>query len=59
MTLNKGSRIRAAFNGRIYEVAGFWRDDYVFAPTGEEEQCLIYTPADVEELLVEGEFEVI
>lgn len=59
MTLNKGSRIRAAFNGRIYEVASFWRDDYVFAPTGEEEQCLIYTPAEVEELLVEGEFEVI
>ena len=40
-------------------MVGFWRDDYVLAPTGEEEQCLIYTPVEVEELLGEGEFEVI
>lgn len=60
MTLNKGSKIRAKFNGKTYEVAGFWRDDYVFAPTNEdEEQCLIYTPSEVEELLSQGEFEPI
>lgn len=59
MILNKGMKIRTAFDGEIYKVVGFWRDDYVFAPTGEEEQCMIYTPAEVEELLGKGEFEAI
>lgn len=59
MTLTKGTKIRATFNRKIYEVAGFWRDEYVFAPIDkDEEQCLIYTPSEVNELLSQGEFEV-
>ncbi len=59
MTLAKGAKVKAVFNGKTYEVAGFWGDGIVFAPVDQgEERCLIYTPAEVDELLKLGEFGV-
>lgn len=57
MILAKGSKVKAAFNGEIYEVAGYWEGDTVFSPLDpKEEKCLIYTSDEVDELLKLGEF---
>ncbi len=44
-------------SGKVYEIAGKWSGDFVLAPvnTGDDE-CLIYTPGEMQELIESGHF---
>ena len=56
MAIKKQDRVRAAYNGKVYEVAGRWDSSIVLSPIDpKDEQCLIYAPGEMEELLETGE----
>ncbi len=58
MTIKKGERFRATYNGKSYEVAGRWDSSLVLSPAeDQDDQCLIYTPGEIEELLETGKFQ--
>ena len=39
-------------SGKVYEIAGKWGRDLILAPTEEnDDECLIYTPGEMEEFL--------
>ena len=44
-------------SGKVYEIAGKWDWDFILAPIEEnDEECLIYTPGEMEEFLETGHF---
>jgi len=44
-------------SSKIYEIAGKWDQDFILAPIEEiDDQCLIYTPGEMEEFLETGYF---
>lgn len=57
MTLKKKDRIKTSYNGKIYELAGRWQGYFIFSPVdAEEDECMMYSAGDIEELLETGEF---
>ena len=55
--IEKGDSFRTMYSGKIYQVVGKWESNIVLAPVNkEDEQCLIYTPSEIEELLEQREF---
>ena len=42
--------------GKVYEMAGRWGSDYVLSPVNDDDECLIYTPSEMEEFLETGHF---
>jgi hypothetical protein len=57
MTVKKGDRLKTSYSNETFEAVGKWLGDYVFAPVGSDQQeCLIYSAGDVEELLETGKF---
>lgn len=58
MAIQKKDRFKANYNGKIYEVAGRWDRNIVLSPVDEkDEECLIYTEGEIEELLETGRFQ--
>lgn len=44
-------------SGKVYEIAGKWDRDFILAPIEEiDDECLIYTPGEMEEFLETGYF---
>lgn len=44
-------------SGRVYQIAGRWHRDLVLAPVeDDDEQVLIYTAAELDEVIGDGEF---
>ena len=44
-------------SGELYEIAGKWDGDLILAPIEESnDECLIYTPSEMEEFLETGYF---
>jgi hypothetical protein len=57
VNLKKQDLIQTTFNGRDSKLVGKWRGNLVFSPVGsDEDECLVYTPNEVAELLETGEF---
>ncbi len=57
MTIKKKERIKTTYNNQVYELSGRWQEYYVFSPIDEEnDQCMMYSAGDIEELLATGEF---
>lgn len=57
MNLKKQDLIQTIFNGRDFKLVGKWRGNLVFSPVdSDEDECLVYTPNEVAELLETGEF---
>jgi len=43
--------------GKIHEIAGKWGQDFILAPIETaDDECLIYTPGEMKELLETGYF---
>ncbi len=58
MRTQKKRRFKATYNGKVYEVAGRWDSSIVLSPVeDQDDQCLIYTPGEIEELLESGKFQ--
>lgn len=58
MRIEKKDRFKATYNGKTYEVAGRWGSSIVLFPVeDQDDQCLIYTPGEIEELLETGKFQ--
>lgn len=52
--MKKKDKLRLKSNGKIYEVAGYWSRDIVLIPKDKnDEQCLIYSENEIEELFEE------
>ena len=52
MMIQKKDRFRATYDGKVYEVAGKWHDSLILSPIDQtDEQCLLYTLGEMEELL--------
>ena len=44
-------------SGKVYEIAGKWDRDFILAPIEEaDDECLIYTPGEMDEFLGTGHF---
>lgn len=57
MTLHKGDHFRATYSNQTYEIAGKWCGDLVLAPSKlDNDECLIYSAGEIEELLATGKF---
>lgn len=57
MTIKKGDWFRTTYSNQIYTVAGKWVGDIVLAPVkADDDECLIYSPGEIEELLETGKF---
>lgn len=57
MTINKGDRFRATYSDQSYAIVGKWCGNLVLAPTkANDEDCLIYSIGEIEELLATGKF---
>jgi len=58
MRIQKNDRFKAIYNGKTYEVAGRWDSSIILSPVAEsDDQCLIYTPGEMEELMESGKFQ--
>ncbi len=58
MRIQKKDRFKATYNGKTYKVAGRWDSSIVLSPVeDQDDQCLIYTPGEIEELLETGKFQ--
>jgi hypothetical protein len=58
MAIKKKDRFKATYNGKIYEVAGRWDSSIILSPVEKsDDQCLIYTPGEIEEFLESGKFQ--
>lgn len=58
MRIQKKDCFKATYNGKTYEVAGKWDSSIVLSPVeDQDDQCLIYTPGEMEELLETGKFQ--
>ena len=56
MMIQKKDRFKNR-NGKVYEIAGKWDRDFILAPIGEaDDECLIYTPGEMDEFLGTGHF---
>jgi hypothetical protein len=54
--IRKGDRLKTAWDGKHYEIAGYWERRVVFSPLDlGEEQCLMFTKSEVRELLATAE----
>jgi len=52
MLVNKGERFQSTYARETYVVVGKWCGNLVLAPTTpENEECLIYSSGEIEELL--------
>ena len=52
MTMKKGDRFCATYSNQSYVIVGKWCDDLVLAPLDKDEnECLIYSAGDIEELV--------
>lgn len=57
MKMKKGDRFQATYSDQNYEIVGKWCGDLVLAPaTPGDEECLIYSAGEIEELLETGKF---
>ena len=57
MKMKKGDRFQATYSDQTYEIVGKWCGDLVLAPaTLGDEECLIYSAGEIEELLETGKF---
>ena len=57
IVMRKKDRIKSTFSGKIYEVVGRWRSDIIRSPVeADDEECRVYTPGEIKELLETGEF---
>jgi len=55
--MNKGDRFNATYSSQTYEIVGKWCGSLVLAPTKTgDEECLIYSAGEMEELLATGKF---
>jgi hypothetical protein len=44
-------------SGKVYQIAGKWNRDFILSPVEEsDDECLIYTPGEMEEFLETGYF---
>lgn len=58
MMIQKKDRFKATYNGKVYEIAGKWDRDYILSPVAQsDDECLIYTPDEMKELVETGRFE--
>ena len=56
MMIQKKDRFKNR-NGKVYEIAGKWDRDFILAHIEEaEDECLIYTPGEMDEFLGTGHF---
>ncbi|HHX11133.1 MAG TPA: hypothetical protein GX729_07210 [Firmicutes bacterium] len=54
--MKKGDRLRTAWDGKHYEIAGYWEGRVVLSPLDlGEEQCLMFTKGEVGQLLATAE----
>lgn len=52
MKVQKGDQFRLANTNHKYEAVGKWHKDIIMAPVfTDDEECLIYTPDEIEELV--------
>lgn len=57
MIIQKGDRFRTTYSNQVYEVAGRWDRSIVLMPiNSKDEECLIYSAGEIEELLETGRF---
>ena len=57
MTINKGDQFSATYSSQKYKIAGKWCGNLVLAPiTAKDEDCLIYSAGEMEEMLATGKF---
>ena len=57
MSFHKGDRFSATYSSQTYEIAGKWCGNLVLAPINAgDEECLIYSAGEIEELLNLGKF---
>ena len=57
MTINKGDRFSATYSNQSYTIVGKWCGNLVLAPAkAGDDECLIYSACEVEELLTTGKF---
>ena len=55
--MNKGDRFSATYSNQSYTIVGKWCGNLVLAPTkAGDNECLIYSAEEIEELLVAGKF---
>lgn len=55
MKVDKGDFFNAGKDKRLYRVVGRWGEDIVLAPLAkDDEDVLIYTPGEINELLESG-----
>ena len=56
MMIKKKDRFESR-SGKAYEIAGRWGKDFILSPIKEsDDECLIYTPSEMEEFLETGHF---
>ena len=56
MMIQKKDRFKNR-NGKVYEIAGKWDRDFILAPIEEaDDECLNYTPGEMDEFLGTGHF---
>ena len=56
MMIKKKDRFESR-SGKVYEIAGRWGKDFILSPIKErDDECLIYTPSEMEEFLETGHF---
>lgn len=57
MIILKGDRFRTTFSDKAYEVAGRWHRDYILMPFEKgDDECIIYSASEIDELLKTGKF---
>ena len=57
MNIHKGDRFSATYSNQTHEIAGKCCGNLVLAPIkADDEECLIYSAGEVEELLCTGKF---
>ena len=55
--MKKRDRIKSTLNGKTYEVVGRWGSNIILSPVdADDEECRIYMPSEIDELLETGEF---
>jgi hypothetical protein len=55
--MKKGDFLIAKGSAKVYQIVGRWDRSVVLAPAGEDdEQVLIYTASELEELIAERQF---
>ena len=54
--MKKGDSFKTNFSKETYKIAGRWHEFFILSPQGSDEECLLYTKEEFEELLQSGEF---